>query len=115
MMKRLNFTLDEQTIQLLKQIADQYYHGNKSHAVRAAIEALASQLGHEGWVVAGFVPVSVDTGAKCHTCHRQFRAGETLYRPVFRRGRSHKALPQLPREQWLECSDCAQAIAAEYA
>ncbi|MDW8106558.1 MAG: ribbon-helix-helix domain-containing protein [Armatimonadota bacterium] len=114
-MKRLNFTLDEQTIQLLNQIADQYYHGNKSQAVRAAIESLAAHLGHEGWVVVGFVPVSIDAGAECHTCHRRFHAGETLYRPVFRRGRSHKALPQLPREQWLECGDCAQAIASEYA
>lgn len=113
-MKRLNFTLDEQTIQLLNKIADQYYHGNKSHAVRAAIESLAAHLGHEGWVVAGFVPVLVESDAECHTCHRHFGAGETLYRPVFRRGRSHNALQQLPREQWLECVDCAQSF-TEYA
>ncbi len=113
-MKRLNFTLDEQTIQLLNKIAEQYYHGNKSHAVRAAIESLAAHLGHEGWVVAGFVPVLVESETECHTCHRHFGAGETLYRPVFRRGRSHNALQQLPREQWLECVDCAQSF-TEYA
>lgn len=45
-MKRLNFTLDEWTIQLLNQIADQYYYGNKSQAIRVAIESLAAHLGH---------------------------------------------------------------------
>ena len=52
-MKRLNFTLDDETITLLNRIAAQYYHGNKSQVVRAAIESLAAHLGHEGWVVAG--------------------------------------------------------------
>lgn len=109
-MKRLNFTLDEETIQLLNRIANQYYHGNKSLAVRAAVESLAAHLGHEGWVVAGFVPVAVDAEAECHTCHRHFEAGATLYRPVFRKGRAHNAMQQLPRELWLECSECAQVL-----
>ncbi|MDW8052881.1 MAG: ribbon-helix-helix domain-containing protein [Armatimonadota bacterium] len=47
-MKRLNFTLDEETVQLLTRVANQYYHGNKSQAVRAAVELLAAHLGHEG-------------------------------------------------------------------
>jgi hypothetical protein len=67
-MKRLNFTLDDETITLLNRIAAQYYHGNKSQVVRAAIESLAAHLGHEGWVIAGFVPVEVDADAECHTC-----------------------------------------------
>jgi hypothetical protein len=112
-MKRLNFTLDDETITLLNRIAAQYYHGNKSQVVRAAIESLAAHLGHEGWVVAGFVPVEVDANAECHTCHRHFEPGETLYRPVFRKGRAPKAMPQLPRELWLECSDCAQVLVNE--
>ncbi|GIV05460.1 MAG: hypothetical protein KatS3mg016_1035 [Fimbriimonadales bacterium] len=106
-MRRLNFTLDEDTIQLLNRIADQYYHGNKSHAVRAAVKSLAARLGHEGWVVAGFVPVTVDTEAECHTCHRHFGAGATLYRPVFRKGRAQNARQQLPSDLWLECGECA--------
>lgn len=112
-MKRLNFTLDEETIALLHRIADQYYHGNKSLAVRAAVVSLAAHLGHEGWVIAGFVPVKVDTNTECHTCHRHFAPGETLYRPVFRKGRAHKAMPHLPREQWLECNDCVQMLATD--
>jgi len=32
-MKRLNFTLDDETITLLNRIAEQYYHGNKSLAI----------------------------------------------------------------------------------
>jgi len=112
-MKRLNFTLDDETIALLNRIAAQYYHGNKSLAVRAAVESLAAHLGHEGWVVAGVVPVEVDANAECHTCHRHFEPGETLYRPVFRKGRAPKAMPHLPREQWLECGDCAQVLVSE--
>jgi len=89
--------------------------------VRAAVESLAAHLGHEGWVVAGFVPVEVDANAECHTCHRCFEPGatlyrpvfRTLYRPVFRKGRAPKAMPQLPREQWLECGDCAQVLVSE--
>ncbi|BCW97114.1 MAG: hypothetical protein KatS3mg018_2596 [Fimbriimonadales bacterium] len=111
--KRLNFTLDDETIELLNRIAEQYYHGNKSLAVRAAVESLATHLGHEGWVIAGFVPVEVDSDSECHTCHRHFAPGETLYRPVFRKGRASKALQYLPREQWLECSDCAQTLVSE--
>jgi hypothetical protein len=81
--------------------------------VRAAIESLAAHLGHEGWVVVGVVPVEVDTDAECHTCHCHFEPGETLYRPVFRKGRAPKAMPHPPREQWLECGDCAQVLVSE--
>lgn len=109
-MKRLNFTLDEETVALLQRIADQYYFGNKSQAVRAAVESLAAHLGHEGWVVAGYVPFSAETEVECHTCHRHFDAGTTLYRPVFRRGRAPNAFRELPMEQWLECRECARTL-----
>ncbi len=110
MMKRLNFTLDQETIALLNRIADHYYHGNKSLAVRAALEWLATHLGHEGWVVVGVVPVEVDFTAECHTCRRHFERGTTLYRPVFRKGLAGKAMPELPKKIWLECGDCAQGL-----
>jgi len=34
--------------------------------------------------------------------------GDVLFRPVFERGRSPKALDQIPSEQWLECPQCAE-------
>ena len=46
-MQRLNFTLDEATVQLLDRLAAKYYHGNKSLTVRAALESLAAHAGHE--------------------------------------------------------------------
>lgn len=107
-MKRLNFTLDDETIALLDVLAKAYYGGNKSQTVRAALESLAAHIGHEGWVVAGYTPVVADAEVACHTCHTRYRRGDVLYRPVFERGRSPQAFPHIPSEAWLDCTDCAE-------
>ncbi|MFQ3611750.1 MAG: ribbon-helix-helix domain-containing protein [Fimbriimonadales bacterium] len=105
-MKRVNFTLDEATLELLDEIAERYYHSNKSLTVRAALESLATHLGHNGWVIAGFTPVVAESEAECHSCHHTYPPGTTLYRPVFTRGRAQNALQEIPKEVWLECSQC---------
>ncbi len=107
-MKRLNFTLDEGTIELLENISKTYYDGNKSQTVRAALESLATHIGHDGWVVAGYSPTRIREEASCHTCSTVHKEGEVLFRPVFERGRSPKALEQIPSEHWLECPQCAE-------
>ena len=107
-MKRVNFTFDNETIQLLERLSELYYHGNKSLTVRAALESLAAHTGHAGWVVAGYSPVPLEQQANCHSCGQTYSQGEILYRPVFRRGESRDALPQIPNENWLDCSNCVQ-------
>jgi hypothetical protein len=107
-MKRLNFTLDEEAVSLLEALAARYYQGNKSRTVRAALESLASHVGHDGWVVAGYSPVRLEARATCHSCGRQYEAGDVLLRPVFERGSSPDALAQIPDESWLDCRDCAE-------
>ena len=42
-MQRLNFTLDDSTVDLLERVAETWYGGNKSQTVRAALESLAYQ------------------------------------------------------------------------
>ena len=107
-MKRLNFTFDDETEELLEQIAERYYHGNKSLTVRAALESLATHLGHAGWVVTGYAPAVLGQEESCHSCGTAFAEGEVLYRPVFGRGLSPDALPAIPQEDWLDCSRCVE-------
>ena len=108
-MKRLNFTLDEETVELLKNLAEKYYDGNKSQTVRAALESLATHAGHDGWVVAGYTGLRTDEQAECHTCGITQPKGEILYKPVFERGSSPDALRSIPHEDWLECSICVES------
>src|SRR5262249_44820805 len=107
-MQRLNFTLDDATVGLLDSLSAKFYGGNKSLTVRAALESLATHVGHDGWVIAGYTPVVIDDQALCHTCSRTYQKGDILYRPVFERGNSASALPCLPRENWLDCSICVE-------
>ena len=110
-MQRLNFTLDEATVELLGHLAERYYQGNKSQTVRAALESLATHLGHEGWVVAGYTPVVIADSAACHSCGEAHGEGEVLYRPVFQRGHGAGALAHLPVEPWLDCAVCVETTA----
>lgn len=110
-MQRLNFTLDESTVLLLGRLADTWYGGNKSLTVRAALESLATHLGHEGWVVAGYTPVVIADPAACHSCGGAHGQGEVLFRPVFQRGTGRDALTQLPAEPWLDCGSCVERAA----
>lgn len=107
-MQRLNFTFDDDTVALLETLSKEYYNGNKSSTVRAALESLAAHLGHEGWVIAGYTPVQLDHQAACHECGKPYGTGEVLYRPVFERGRGDSVLPQLPAETWLACPKCIE-------
>jgi len=107
-MKRLNFTFDNDTVELLDQISDLYYHGNKSLTVRAALESLATHLGHAGWVIAGYAPALLNQQENCHSCGKTYPEGEILYRPVFQRGNAPDALRQIPQENWLDCSQCVE-------
>ncbi len=107
-MKRLNFTLDAATVELLERLARTYYGGNKSQTVRAALESLATHVGHDGWVVAGYTPVRLEGRAACHTCGEAHQEGEVLFRPVFERGVSPRALPHIPAEPWLDCPRCVE-------
>lgn len=111
-MKRLNFTFDNDTVDMLDQIAEAYYHGNKSLTVRAALESLATHLGHAGWVVSGYVPIVLEQGENCHSCGIEYPEGEVLYRPVFQRGHAPNALSQIPHENWLDCSNCIETAMA---
>ncbi|MFW5955246.1 MAG: hypothetical protein ACOCSK_00720, partial [Rhodothermales bacterium] len=67
-MQRLNFTLDDSTVQLLERLSEGYYQGNKSRTVRAALESLAAHIGHDGWIISGYVPTTVSGSVACHTC-----------------------------------------------
>lgn len=107
-MKRLNFTLDEDTVTLLKELSAKFYNDNKSQTVRAALESLAAHTGHEGWVIAGYTPKELDDENSCHSCGESHQKGEVLYRPVFERGSSPRALPQMPAENWLDCPECVE-------
>ena len=107
-MQRLNFTLDDEAVRLLEQLAATYYHGNKSQTVRAALESLAAHIGHDGWVIAGYTPMQLATEAACHTCGISHPEGDVLFRPVFERGASPEALTRIPSEVWLDCSGCVE-------
>jgi hypothetical protein len=105
-MQRMNFTFDDDTVALLDTLAREYYNGNKSSTVRAALESLATHLGHEGWVIAGYTPVQLDHQMACHECGTPYGTGEVLYRPVFERGRGESVLSHLPAVTWLACPKC---------
>ena len=107
-MRRLNFTFDPETIALLEKLAENFYQGNKSLTVRAALESLASHIGHDGWVVSGYAPIALDSKSDCHSCGNSYSAGEILYRPVFERGVSADALAHMPTEVWLDCTQCVE-------
>jgi hypothetical protein len=107
-MKRLNFTLDDETVQLLTELSEKFYDGNKSQTVRAALESLATHTGHEGWVITGYTPKELEDDISCHSCGKSHKKGDILYRPVFERGQSPEALPQIPSENWLDCPQCAE-------
>lgn len=112
-MKRLNFTLDNDTVNLLEDLAKKFYDGNKSQTVRAALESLAAHTGHHGWVITGYTPKEVEGEVHCHGCGEEHAEGDILYRPVFERGNSPAALPKMPSENWLDCPDCAEKQFAE--
>jgi hypothetical protein len=38
------------------------------------------------------------------------REGDVLYRPVFERGEGPRAMPKIPRENWLDCSNCVEQM-----
>lgn len=107
-MKRLNFTLDNDTVRLLAELSGKYYDGNKSQTVRAALESLAAHIGHEGWVITGYTPKELDVDADCHSCGETHHRGEVLYRPVFERGKSPGAMAHIPSVDWLDCPECAE-------
>lgn len=107
-MKRLNFTLDEDTVTLLEELSAKFYSGNKSQTVRAALESLAAHTGHEGWIIAGYTPKELDDSVQCHSCGDSHKKGDILYRPVFEKGKSPEALPTMPSENWLDCPQCAE-------
>lgn len=107
-MKRLNFTVNAETEELLEQISRTYYGGNKSLTVRAALESLATHLGHEGWVVTGYAPMILDHQENCHSCGQTYPEGDILYRPVFGRGNAPDALKTIPHEHWLDCGPCVE-------
>lgn len=107
-MKRLNFTLDNSTVELLNKLAEKYYEGNKSQTVRAALESLASHQGHDGWVITGYTPLRTQNATHCHTCGKEQSEGEILFKPVFERGSSPSAIRQIPSEEWVECAICVE-------
>lgn len=112
-MKRLNFTLDQHTIDLLEELSTSYYEGNKSQTVRAALESLAAHTGHDGWVITGYTPTRVQDDVSCHSCSTTYHRGDVLFRPVFERGQSPYALDRIPKESWLDCPDCAERQLAD--
>ena len=109
-MQRYTFTLDDNIAGLLSGLADRYYGGNKSLTIRAALESLAAHVGHEGWVIAGYTPIVIEEQSECFTCHESHGKGDILYRPVFERGSGEKAIPNLPAQVWLACSNCAEKV-----
>lgn len=107
-MKRLNFTLDNSTVDLLDRLSNKYYNGNKSQTVRAALESLAAHQGHDGWVITGYTPIRMDHDVSCHSCGSEHEEGKVLFRPVFEKGNSPGAIKHIPSEEWVECSTCVE-------
>jgi hypothetical protein len=107
-LKRLNFTLDDDTVQLLSKLSQKYYEGNKSQTVRAALESLATHASHDGWVITGYTTLKIDNNTPCHTCGKEYNSGDMLYKPVFERGVGSSALKKIPEEDWVECHHCVE-------
>ncbi len=107
-MKRLNFSLDAETVALLETLSEKYYRGNKSRTIRESLQSLAAHAGHDGWVIAGYSPVELQSGADCTTCGTSYKKGDVLFHPVFERGSSLKAMVNLPKEDWLDCPTCVE-------
>ncbi len=111
-MKRLNFTIDDETVDMLDQISNIYYHGNKSLTVRAALESLATHLGHAGWVISGYAPAVLDHEENCHSCGQSYPEGNVLYRPCLPAGQRQRRpernppgnLARLSRSAWKTAS-----------
>lgn len=108
-MKRLNFTLDDDTVQLLEKLASKYYQNNKSQTVRAALESLAAHAGRDGWIITGYTPVKADHEVNCHSCGSEQDEGNVLFKPVFERGSSPSAIRSIPSEEWVECPECLES------
>lgn len=112
-MKRLNFTLDDDTVALLETLSGKFYQGNKSRTIREALQSLAAHVGHDGWIIAGYTPVRLQAAADCHTCGTHHKEGDVLFHPVFERGNSPRALSALPTENWLDCPQCVERNVGE--
>ena len=95
---------------LLQELANKYYQGNKSQTVRAALESLATHQGHDGWVITGYTPLRVDHHVHCHTCGKEQDEGKVLFKPVFERGNSPSAIQKIPNEEWVECVTCVEKV-----
>lgn len=109
-MKRLNFTLDDATVELLNKLSAKFYEGNKSQTVRAALESLAAHQGHDGWVITGYTMAQTDHNVNCHSCGAEHQEGNIVFKPVFEKGNSPAAISHIPKEEWVECSDCVESM-----
>lgn len=107
-MKRLNFTLDDSTVDLLNRLSEKYYEGNKSQTVRAALEGLAAHQGHDGWIITGYTTTRAAHEVSCHNCGSEQSEGNVLFKPVFEKGNSPSAIKQIPSEEWVECPQCVE-------
>ena len=107
-MHRLNFTLDDETISLLDEMAKTWYSGNRSALVRDALHHFAKCANQNGWIIVGFSPVILNRNTLCHGCGIEFPKGEVLYQPIFQQGIGENAISQLPKEPWLDCARCIE-------
>lgn len=107
-MKRLNFTLDSETVDLLNRLSEEWYKGNKSQTVRAALESLAAHAGKRGWIVKGYTPDRSAASVECHECGSRQSKGNLIFRPVFERSTGPSAIENIPNEEWVECVTCLE-------
>jgi len=107
-MQRFNFTLDEETIRLLEEIAKTWYSGNRSALIRDAVHHFAKCACQSHWVIVGFSPVILNRNTYCHGCGAEFPKGEVLYQPIFQQGIGEPAINQLSKEPWLDCASCLE-------
>lgn len=108
-MKRLNFTFDDSTIELLEELSDNYFSGNKSQTVREALESLKVNIGNKGWVIKGYTPRQLEEEIQCYSCGEDHHAGEILFTPVFEKGSGVRAINALPKKPWVECDKCVDS------